>query len=172
MITVLLTGMMSVAAQAEVVKSTAEGFIVAHTVNIESDTVTVFETMTSKVGRWWDPGHSFSGNADNMLISDLCFCEHWDGNLVRHLSTVIWLEDSKVVMEGGLGPLKELGLSGTMIWALIANDDATTTVNWKYHVYGYSDTNLITLAPAVDGVLGEQMGRLLESIKNGETQPE
>ncbi|MCP4045238.1 MAG: hypothetical protein GY732_04525 [Gammaproteobacteria bacterium] len=165
MITILMTVMMSAAVQAEVLKSSAEGFIVQHIVNIESDTATVFETMTDKVGQWWSSDHSFSGSAGNMLIDDQCFCERWGGNLVRHLNTVIWLDNSKVVMEGGLGPLKELGLTGTMIWALTASDDVTTTVNWKYHVYGYSDTDLTTLATAVDGVLGEQMDRLLESMK-------
>ena len=52
---------------------------------------------------------------DNMLIDSDCFCERWGANLVHHLDTVAWIENSKVVMEGGLGPLKELGLSGTMI---------------------------------------------------------
>jgi len=167
MITILMTGLMSTAAQAEILKSTAEGFIVQHSVNIASDPATVFETMTGKVGQWWSSDHSFSGSATNMLIDEQCFCERWDGNLVRHLITVVWLENSKVVMEGGLGPLKELGLSGTMIWTLTANDDATVTVDWKYHVYGYSDSNLITLATAVDGVLAEQSGRLLEALGQG-----
>jgi hypothetical protein len=171
-ISLLVTSLVSAMAQAELVKSTAEGFIVRHTATIESDVATVFRTMTNNVGTWWNPDHSFSGDAGNMRIDEQCFCERWGENLVRHLNTVIWREDSKVVMEGGLGPLKELGLNGTMIWALAASDDGTTTVNWKYHVYGYGDTDLITLATAVDGVLGEQIGRLQESIKHGGTQSE
>jgi len=172
MITFLMTGLMSATALAEVVKSTAEGFIVQHSVIIESDRPTVFATMTGKVGQWWSSDHSFSASASNMLIDEQCFCERWDGNLIRHLNTVIWLENSKVIMEGGLGPLKELGLNGTMIWTVTANDDAGTTVNWKYHVYGYGDTDLTTLAPVVDGVLGEQLGRLLEALGQGATRSE
>mgnify|MGYP001825710632 CR=1 FL=1 len=160
MITFLLTGLMMASAQAELVKSGAEGFIVHRSVTIENDVAAVFETMTARVGQWWNPDHSFSGDAGNMLINEQCFCERWDGNLVRHLNTVIWREDSKIVMEGGLGPLKELGLNGTMIWALTANDDATTTLDWKYHVHGYSETDMGALATAVDGVLAEQLGRL------------
>ena len=165
MITLLMSGLMTTSAQAALVKSTAEGFIAQHTVTIKTDSAIVFETMTSKVGQWWNPDHSFSGNAGNMLIDDQCFCERWDGNLVRHLNTVIWMENSRVVMEGGLGPLKELGLSGTMIWTLTANDDATTTLNWKYHVYGYGDTDLGALATAVDAVLAEQIGRLTGALE-------
>lgn len=160
----LLTGSIATVAQAELVKSTPEGFIVGHTATIESDVATVFEAMTARVGQWWSPDHSFSGDAGNMLIDEHCFCERWNGNLVRHLNTVIWRENSKVVMEGGLGPLKELGLNGTMIWALTANDDATTTLDWKYHVYGYSETDMSALAMAVDGVLAEQLGRLARAM--------
>jgi len=69
-------------------------------------------------------------------------------------------------MEGGLGPLKELGLGGTMIWSLVPNDNAGTTVTWKYHVYGFSETSLPELATAVDGVLKEQIERLAIYLKS------
>ena len=151
-------------AYAELVKTADDGFIVKHSVNIASDKAAVFTTMTGKVGEWWNPDHSFSGDAGNMLIDAECFCERWGDNLVRHLNTEIWIEDSKVVMEGGLGPLKELGLAGTMIWSLASNEDADTTVTWKYHVYGFSETSVPELAVAVDGVLKEQIDRLASHL--------
>jgi len=147
-------------ARAEIVKSTDNGFIVQQSVAIARDKATVFVSMTSQVGKWWNPDHSFSGDADNMLIDNECFCERWGNNLVRHLNTEIWMGNSKVVMVGGLGPLKELGLSGTMIWSLVPGDEGSTLVNWKYHVYGYSETVITDLAVAVDGVLKEQIDRL------------
>ncbi len=49
---ILVTCLMSTAARAEVLESTAEGFIVQHRVNMESDLATAFETMTGKVGQW------------------------------------------------------------------------------------------------------------------------
>ncbi|MGA9574260.1 MAG: hypothetical protein WBS20_09970 [Lysobacterales bacterium] len=152
-------------AYAELAKSTDDGFIVRHSVNIARDRATVFKTMTGQVGEWWNPDHSFSGDAGNMLIDMECFCERWENNLVRHLDTMIWMENSKVIMEGGLGPLKELGLSGTMIWSLTPNDEGGTTVNWEYHVYGYSETVMANLATAVDGVLKQQIGRLADYMK-------
>ena len=163
--TLLLAGLMANVAEAELIRSTADGFIIRHEATVEGDVTAVFETMTASVGRWWSPDHSFSGDAGNMLIDQQCFCERWSGNLVRHLDTVIWREDSKVVMEGGLGPLKEVGLNGTMIWTLTADDDGTTTLIWKYHVYGYSDTDMSALATAVDGVLAEQLGRLVGFLR-------
>jgi hypothetical protein len=164
-ISLLLTTMMSTAVHAEVMKSTDDAFIIGHSATVAGDMAMVFEAMTSRVGNWWNPDHSFSGDANNMQIDTSCFCERWDGNLVRHLNTVIWIENSKVVMEGGLGPLKELGLNGTMIWSLATSDDGGTTVNWKYHVYGYSETDMKALSAAVDGVLGEQIGCLVEYLE-------
>jgi hypothetical protein len=152
-------------AKADVIKSTDDGFILQHSVSVGHDKARVFKTMTSNVGQWWSSGHSFSGDAGNMLIDAECFCERWGDNLVRHLTTTIWMENSKVVMEGGLGPLKELGLSGTMVWSLASNDDAGTTITWKYHVYGFSETGLSELATAVDGVLKEQIDRLVNYLK-------
>ena len=159
------TLILSVPVRAEVVKPTDEGFIAHHSVNIARDRPTVFAAMTARVGQWWNPAHSFSGDAGNMLIDTECFCERWGNNLVRHLDTVTWMENSKVILEGGLGPLKELGLCGTMIWSLTAGDAATTTVDWKYHVYGSSETDMAQLASAVDGVLKEQIGRLADYLK-------
>jgi len=152
-------------ARAELTKSNDDGFIVQHSVDIARDKGAVFTAMTGQVGKWWSPDHSFSGDAGNMLIDQECFCERWENNLVRHLDTAIWMENSKLIMEGGLGPLKELGLSGTMVWSLAAKDESATTVTWKYHVYGYSDTVMADLAGAVDGVLKEQIGRLADYMQ-------
>lgn len=164
---ILLTFSFGITAHAEVIKSTADGFIIQHSATIAHEDTRVFKTMTGKVGEWWSPDHSFSNDAGNMLIDSDCFCERWGANLVHHLDTVAWIENSKVVMEGGLGPLKDLGLSGTMIWTLASTADGATTVSWKYHVYGYTETDLVALAVAVDGVLGEQIGRLVGFLGGG-----
>ena len=155
-----LISMMMATASADVIKSSDDGFIVQHRFTTGKVKSYVFRAMTDDVGKWWDSDHSFSSDAGNMLINEACFCERWDSNLVRHLDTAIWIENAKVVMEGGLGPLKELGLSGTMIWSLTANEGGRTTVSWKYHVYGFSETGMSDLAAAVDGVLKAQIDRL------------
>ena len=162
---VVLINLMTATASAEVIKSAVNGFIIQHSTTIAYDHAGVFKTMTGKVGDWWSPEHSFSGDASNMSVDSHCFCERWDGNLVRHLNTTIWIENAKVVMEGGLGPLKELGLNGTMIWLVAPIEDGGTSVTWKYHVHGFSETVLVGLAPVVDGVLKEQIGRLAGHLK-------
>ena len=161
---IMLLMMMTTAVSGDVSKSADNGFIVQHSVTVSHDKATVFKTMTSEVGKWWNSEHSFSADANNMHIDENCFCERWADNLVSHLDTVMWLENSKVIMEGGLGPLKELGLNGTMVWSLASSDSVTTHINWKYHVYGFSDTSLTELAVAVDGVLKEQIDRLVNYL--------
>lgn len=144
-------------AQAEVVKSDASGFIIQHTATVAKDAETVFAAMTNDVGQWWSSAHTFSSDAGNMHIDQNCFCERWDRNLVVHLDTAMWLQNSSVTMEGGLGPLKGLGLDGTMIWSLSPADDDGTTISWKYYVNGFTDTDVVELAPVVDGVLAQQI---------------
>lgn len=164
MFCLLFTCMISASIQADVIKSSSDGFIIQHSVIVAKDKTVVFQEMTENIGSWWNPDHSFSGNAGAMLIDENCYCERWGNNLVRHLDTTFWIENEKVVMQGGLGPLKELGLSGTMIWSLTPGEDTGTTISWKYHVFGYSETDLPGLAVAVDGVLKEQIDRLVNHL--------
>jgi|GEM_PF-4770506 len=72
-------------------------------------------------------------------------------------------------MQGGLGPLQELGLHGTMIWSLAASSERETVVHWKYFVAGVSDADLLALAPVVDAVLGGQIDRLADQFSDSAT---
>jgi len=163
---VFLTALISAEARAEVVKSSENGFIIEHNIIVSQSTTRVFPEMTGRLGAWWNPDHSFSGNSTALRVDAECFCERWGANLVHHLDTTIWIENEKVVMQGGLGPLKELGLSGSMTWSLAPSGDAGTVVAWKYHVFGYSEADLPGLAVAVDGVLKEQINRLAGHLGN------
>lgn len=161
---VLLTILVTTKTHAEVLKSSVDGFIIQHNTTVSGDVSDVFPEMTAKLGSWWSPDHSFSGDAGAMSVDENCFCERWGNNLVRHLDTTLWIENDKVVMQGGLGPLKELGLNGTMAWSLTPGEGSDTNIAWKYHVYGYSETDLVGLSVAVDGVLKEQIERLASHL--------
>jgi hypothetical protein len=60
---------------------------------------------------------------------------------------------------GGLGPLGLMGVDGNMTWEF---EDAGegTRVTLNYAVGGYLKNGLDAIAPAVDGVLAEQMRNL------------
>jgi len=159
---ILLAGMLSLVlnANAEVQVSHTDGFIVSQQRTLQANTDAVFTRMTAGLSIWWDANHSFSGSSANLKPDRDCLCEAWDENLVRHLNTVSWIAGDKVILQGGMGPLKELGLSGTMIWSVTATSARDTVVHWKYHVSGIADADLLALAPVVDGVLSGQMDRL------------
>ena len=153
-------------AQAAIIKSSEAGFIIEHSANVDQSNTSVFSNMTDQIDQWWNPDHSYSGNSTNMTLDQQCFCERWDDNLVFHLNTLTWIKNSQVVLQGGLGPLKDFGLQGTMIWSLVAPDENSTKITWKYYVNGLTDTDLVALAPVVDAVLAEQLSRLLKHIES------
>jgi len=73
-------------------------------------------------------------------------------------------------MTGGLGPLGLMGVDGNMTWEF--GDDANgTRVRFTYAVGGYSAKGLDTIAPAVDFVLGEALGRLKAHVETGKPEP-
>ncbi len=163
-ICIALILLISFESNAKVIKSSEHGFIIEHQFKADADIAEVFKTMTKDVGQWWNSEHTYSGNAENMLINKDCFCEQWDGNKVSHLDTTTWIENSQIVFEGAQGPLRELGLHGSMIWSLSKNNPGTT-VTWRYYVHGFSDVDIAGFANVVDGVLNaqiENMAKLLE----------
>ena len=59
-----------------------------------------------------------------------------------------------------------MGLDGNMTWEFEDAEEGTR-VRFTYAVGGYSPMGLDTIAPAVDGVIGEALGRLKRYIETG-----
>jgi hypothetical protein len=57
-----------------------------------------------------------------------------------------------------------------LVWSL-AEKDGRTTLTQIYFVGGYFPGGLDKLAPAVDGVLGEQLARLKSYVETGKPTP-
>ena len=62
------------------------------------------------------------------------------------------------------------GASGHLVWSL-AEKDGHTTLTQTYYVGGYYPGGLDKLAPAVDGVLTQQLGRLKLYVETGKPTP-
>ena len=143
--------MMSIAAA--VVTLAANGFLVRHEVAVAAPPAKVYEALAGKVGSWWSSKHTYSGDAANLSIDARaggCFCEKLkDGGSVEHMR----------VVSGALGPLQAHGLAGSLTWRLVPAGDATT-LSVTYSVGGFMDGGFEKIAPAVDGVLGDQVQRL------------
>jgi uncharacterized protein YndB with AHSA1/START domain len=148
-------------AEAAVVSAAPTGFKVTETAAIAAKPAEVWSALLTP-GNWWLSAHSWSGNAKNMKLEPIaggCWCETWPGGSARHLTVTYVATGTEIRFSGGLGPLQMQGVSGALVWS-IDPDEHGTKVTWTYTVGGYSDPPLDALAPAVDGVLSEQLAAL------------
>ncbi|MFH2052537.1 MAG: SRPBCC family protein [bacterium] len=150
------------AARAEVLDAAAGGFTTRNTVTIATTPDAAWEALTAEFGQWWDPAHSFFGDAGKFTL-DPSVGGAWiedkgDGRWIRHLE--VWYADPgrKLLMRGGLGPLQEMGVVGALSFTFEPVEGGVE-VAVTYAVGGYYPQGLDVLAPIVDRVLGEQLGR-------------
>jgi hypothetical protein len=88
---------------------------------------------------------------------------------VRHM-TIVYASPGKLLrLSGGLGPLQEIAVAGSMTWTLSA-EGSSTKVDLTYRVGGYYEGGLATLAPIVDGVLREQLERMKRFVETGRAE--
>lgn len=147
--------------EGEVVSATPSGFEVASEAVVQADAERVWAALAAPA-TWWNPAHSWSGVAANLSL-DLkpggCFCERWAGGAAEHMR-VTYIQHAKTLrMAGALGPLQAHGLAGSMTITL-EPAGAGTKLTLRYAVGGSFSGGLDRVAPAVDGVLAEQVGRL------------
>jgi uncharacterized protein YndB with AHSA1/START domain len=161
-------------ARAEVRDSSPGGFTVRTTLTIQAAPAVVYERLVRNVGEWWNPAHTFSGDAHNLSINDKatgCFCETLpNGGGVRHMEVVNVVPGKRLVMSGGIGPLQSVAAAGSME-ILLSPADGATKLQVTYTVGGYLPGGLNTWAAPVDGVLAEQFTRLKNYVEHGEPAP-
>jgi uncharacterized protein YndB with AHSA1/START domain len=160
-------------AHGEVVETTANGFVIKLQATTDAAPEKVYRAFAD-IGRWWNPEHTFSGDAANLSL-DLrpggCFCEKLpNGGGVLHMNVVYAAPSQVVRLTGGLGPLQNSGLAGSMTWKF--TPDATgTKIEVTYSVGGYMQGGFEKMAPAVNFVLGEQLTRLKAYVETGKASP-
>ena len=109
-----------------VVDSASNGFTVRTTVEIQAPPEQVYKQLFN-IGNWWSPMHTFSGDAHNLSLEEKpmgCFCEKLPGQgAVRHMEVVNFAPGKSIVLNGGLGPLQSLAVTGSMtvVLAAVAN---------------------------------------------------
>lgn len=167
----IVIGAIPAAAQAEVTNSTPNGFTAAHQTVVQGSAEDVWKALIAPA-RYWNPDHSWTGNADNFYLvpqAGGCFCElirtTTDGNIktsegsVQHMR-VIYAHNNKMLrLSGALGPLQSEAVTGTLTMQLQPQGN-DTVVRFTYKVGGYMEFPVDQIAPAVDGVIGEQLDRL------------
>lgn len=155
-------------AAAEVRSNAPDGFVLEQVVVIDAPPERVW-TRLGEIQRWWNGGHSYSGEAENLSL-DLavpgCFCEKLDGGRgsVEH-ARVVHADRGKLLrLSGGLGPLQAEAAVGTLSFAL-ATQGQGTRLTMTYVVGGNLRGKGAMLAAPVDAVLAEQLSRLKASVE-------
>jgi uncharacterized protein YndB with AHSA1/START domain len=155
-------------AAAEVVEQTDNGFATRDSATVSATPYEAWQALIAPA-RWWNDGHTWSGDAENMFLSAQgggCFCEQLpvregapEG--VRRGSalhmTVLQADPPRVLrMRGGLGPLQSEPVDGVLTVTL-AEAEGGTRIVWEYVVGGHMRFEVPTIARAVDGVMSQQL---------------
>jgi uncharacterized protein YndB with AHSA1/START domain len=163
--TVLFAGLSAAPAAAEVKEAGEGGFTLSFVHKVAASPAAVWAAL-AEPARWWSKDHSWSGDAKNFSLDPRaggCFCERWGtgaaATSVEHARVVFAAPGTQLRMVGALGPLQGEALTGTLTFAL-KSAGGVTTVTVDYVVGGHARFPLKDIAPAVDGVIGEQARRL------------
>jgi uncharacterized protein YndB with AHSA1/START domain len=157
--------------QAEVADSSANGFTIKFSVNVQAPPADVYWKLVHNVGDWWNAEHTFSRNAHNLSIDDKvggCFCEKLpDAGGVRHFELINVAPGKQLVLSGAMGPLQALAAAGTMTIRFISAEGGTK-LDVVYTVTGYFAAGMNTWAMPVDTVVREQFDRLKNYVEHGD----
>ena len=170
-------------ASAEVVAASDSGFVIKLSAEAPADRSETWKVLTAPA-RWWSASHTYSGDASNLWIDAQatgCFCEKLPRpkdapetqrmGSIEHMHVVYADPQSGVLrMTGGLGPLQQDAGSGALTIALKRSGEGTR-IDWVYAVSGLVVLKAEEIAPLVDKVLAEQVGRLAAQAVPAEKSP-
>jgi uncharacterized protein YndB with AHSA1/START domain len=155
---------------AEIADSSTDGFTVKTSVTIQASPTEVYRRLVHNVGDWWNPQHTFSGDAHNLTIEEKpmgCFCETLpDQGAVRHMEVLRFTPGKTLVLSGAIGPLQSLAAAATMTIQLSPGDTGTK-LEVTYAVAGYLPAGMNNWAAPVDSVVDEQFTRLKNYVEHG-----
>jgi len=156
-------------AVAEVRDASANGFTVTVALTIHATPTEVYHRLVYNVGKWWNPEHTYSHNAHNLIIEEKamgCFCEKLPHGMVRHMEVVYFDPGKSLGLTGALGPLQLIAAGGNRRVDLTPAPEGTK-LDVTYAVFGYLPKGMTTWAAPVDSVLTEQFTRLKAYLEGG-----
>jgi len=162
-----LAALVAAPATAEVTATSGQSFAVHGEATVAAGPADAWIDLTDPAG-WWSSQHSWSGDAANLTLFPVaggCFCEQLpaSGGSVEHMRVIHAVPERTLRMTGALGPLQAEALTGTLTIALEPAGTGTK-ISWDYVVSGYARFDLAAIAPTVDGVVSEQLGRLADRL--------
>ncbi len=156
------------AARAEVVDVSESGFRIRNVATIAASPETVYAAL-GRIGRWWDPAHSYSEKAGAMTLSLTpggCFCETVGTGGARHGVVVLALPNRLLRIDAALGPLEDEAATGALTFE-ITKAGAGVEVVQTYNVSALRPDSAKRHAGPVDHVIGEQLQRFKRYVETG-----
>jgi hypothetical protein len=161
------------AAHGEIVNASPNGFNLRHVIEAPNVGAPVVWAALSDVAKWWDPEHTYSGDARNLSLDPVvrgCFCEKLSLYAGIEHGAVVYAQPAKILrLIGALGPLQEFGVTGALTWQIEAAGGGSK-ITMTYNVGGFADRPLSDWAPIVDEVLSVQAQRLGRFITAGNAE--
>lgn len=158
-------------ARADVASATPGAIVLRAEADVSATPDRAWRALT-QVGRWWGSDHTYSGDARNLRLDPHaggCWCERWREGEVEHMRVLATFEHegTRVLrLEGGLGPLQEMGVAGILTFTVTPREGGAK-ITMTYRVSGDSGLGLDNIAPGIDGVLMEQFGHLIRYADSG-----
>jgi len=157
-------------ATAKVIDESDAGFTVAHTAQVAAAPADVWK-MLRMPQNWWSKDHSWSGDAANFWLDSQaggCFCEKLPNTgsglgSVQHARILFARPNELLRLSGAFGPLQGEALTGTLT-IQIKETPTGSALRFDYVVGGYMRFKVADIAPAVDGVIGEQLRGLADAL--------
>lgn len=153
--------------QSEVTETAANGFQIKMTIPCEAKSDVVYDSFVNHVGDWWDASHTYTQDAKNLAIEARphgWFIEKLpDGGFVRHFGIAYLAPGKTIRMDGGMGPLQEHGVAGSMTINFKPTDNGGSVIDLTYNVGGFMPGGEKTIkqwSPLVKQVITGQMQRL------------
>lgn len=157
-------------ARAEIVSAGSSGFNIRHIADTPNVAAPVVWAALADIGKWWDPAHTYSGDARNLTLEPFvrgCFCEKLSLYAGIEHASVVYAQPAKTLrLSGAFGPLQEFGVTGSMTWQIEAAGGGSR-ITLTYNVGGFADRPLADWAPIVDEMLGGQLQRLARFVTAG-----
>ena len=159
---------MASAAQAAVTARSETAFTATYNHIVAGTPAQVYAAI-GKVGAWWNPAHTYSGDAGKVTLSLTpggCLCEALPGGGVQHGTVVMaWRERATVRVQAALGPLQSMTTNAILTIEAKPAPDGKVAIAASYRVIG--GEGLGRLADPVDGVLADQIARLARYVEIG-----
>ena len=168
--TIALALLTPLPAAAKVIDESDAGFTAAHSVRVAASPDDVW-IMLRAPQNWWSKEHSWSGDAANFWMDAQaggCFCEKLPGGegamgSVQHARILFAKPGELLRLSGALGPLQGEAVTGTLT-IQIKPMEGGSLIRFDYVVGGYMRFKVADIAPAVDSVMGQQLGGLATAL--------